>query len=95
MLVLDGKRIIRMTAEGIAYLDEEGFEHFIYFSECHENGLEWHEKQDRKVAGRDLHELYIEFYTKPMICFKFANQDEWWKLRKHIEKAGWRTRDMA
>jgi hypothetical protein len=37
VLELDGKRIIRMTAEGIAYIDEDTFEQFIYFSECYEN----------------------------------------------------------
>jgi hypothetical protein len=121
VIVLDGKSIIRMIAEGVNYLDDEGIEQFISYQACFENYLEeyaspkswerhkelnlWHDKSfedyvesvksNKKVADRNIHDLYIEFYTEPRICFNFESQDEWWKLRKHIEKSGWRTWDMA
>jgi hypothetical protein len=121
MIGLDGTRIVRMEAEGIAYLGAEGVEQFISFVVCYENELEgllqseswerykelnnlddshWEDcvervKSYKKVADRNIHDFYIEFYTEPRIHFKFASLDEWWKLRKHIEKSGWRTRDMA
>jgi hypothetical protein len=40
MLVVDGKRIIRMTSEGIAYLDEAGLERFVNFADCNERNAQ-------------------------------------------------------
>ena len=67
MLVLDGKRIIRMTKEGIAYLDEEAFEQFIYFSECYENDLKRRLSADywEKLKQRNkLNDSYWDVYIK-------------------------------
>lgn len=58
-------------------------------------------KLRKEVGSRNVLELpwadgpYIEFYTEPVIRFRFTSADEYMKTRNKIEDAGWQTTDQS
>jgi hypothetical protein len=64
--------------------DEDGVKEYI------ERVKSW-----RKVANRNILELYIEFYTDPPIRFDFATVEEFHAVRSRLEKLKWYTFDLT
>lgn len=105
------KQIRNVTEKGLEYVDENGDDQYIDFEACYENflntlhfDLEDNPEQQReinkkwkRVGQRDFsgHPPYIEFFTDPVARFEFASIDEFHQLRYQVEKAGWRTIDLA
>jgi len=103
--------IKKIIETGLYYVDEEGNERFLSFEKCNENWIDYRRrkgkvenvellKNDRCVGQRetDIHNSYIEFFTKPFTRFSFERplqKEEYLDILLTIMKFGWTIIDWS
>jgi hypothetical protein len=86
------------------YLNQEAWEWFKQNNS--KTDADWddyvdHTKSWKEVARRNILTFpwgdgpFIEFHTEPLTRFKFANEDEFYRVRYEVEKTGWVTFDLS